>query len=139
MVGCGYLLGRRCYRAILRRPSTEMPSSQEVFGFLPTEYGGMKGRLEDIEISAIEHPLMGVSVTASHMDSRSATQFENFMPKKVSIEDVGKSRSHHRADPPRDGPETSAASPSGTPKNTPVQGRSVSSSPRLIPRAFLGR
>ena len=64
------------------------------FRFVPTEYGGMKGRIEDIEISAIEHPLKGVSVTATQFGGRSAAQFENFMPTEVAIEEVGKLFAH---------------------------------------------
>jgi hypothetical protein len=50
----------------------------------------MKGRVEDIEISAIDHLFRKVSVMATHLSKRTIAQFENFIPKECRIEMVGK-------------------------------------------------
>jgi hypothetical protein len=40
-------------------------------GFVPTALSGMDGRIEDIHIATIDHPILGVSVTATHIGGRS--------------------------------------------------------------------
>ncbi|MGD1095881.1 MAG: hypothetical protein ABSB35_28300 [Bryobacteraceae bacterium] len=59
-------------------------------GFVPSEFGGMKGRVEGIDISAIEDPLQGVCVAATHIGPRKASDFCNFISKECSLQMVGK-------------------------------------------------
>jgi hypothetical protein len=59
-------------------------------GFVPSEFGAMMGRVDGIDISAIEDPLRGVCVTATHIGPREASQFDSFIPKDCNLQMVGK-------------------------------------------------
>ena len=43
--------------------------------FQPSELGGMQGGIEEIKVTAIEHPLNGLCLTANHYDRRSVSAF----------------------------------------------------------------
>lgn len=49
-------------------------------GFRPTEYGAMRGRFEDIDLTAVEHPFNGLCLMGNHYDGRSASEFETYIP-----------------------------------------------------------
>lgn len=49
-------------------------------GFRPTEYGGMRSRFEDIDLTAVEHPFNGLCLMGNHCDGRSASEFETYIP-----------------------------------------------------------
>jgi hypothetical protein len=49
-------------------------------GFRPTDPGGMRGRLQDINIIAVPHPLKGLCLTGNHYNGRSMSEFEIFIP-----------------------------------------------------------
>ena len=49
-------------------------------GFLPTGMGGMRGRFEDIDIVAVEHPFNGLCLMGNQFDGRHACEFETFIP-----------------------------------------------------------
>jgi hypothetical protein len=55
-------------------------------GFLPTKFGGLTGMLDDIEITAIQHPFKGVSVTAQYISPREMCEVENFIPEQCTVE-----------------------------------------------------
>jgi hypothetical protein len=54
--------------------------------------GGVNGRVWCHQL--YQYPFNGVSVTSSHINARSATQFENFIPIEVTIEEVGNLFAH---------------------------------------------
>ena len=56
-------------------------------GFRPTEFGGLKGRFEDIDLVVVWHPFKGLCIMGNHFDGRSASEFETFIP--VDSDDQG--------------------------------------------------
>ena len=59
-------------------------------GFRPTEFGGMKGRFEDIDVVAVEHPFEGLCLMGSHVDGRCASEFETFIPVDTDFQGIAK-------------------------------------------------
>ena len=49
-------------------------------GFRPTGMGGMRGRFEDIDIVAVEHPFNGLCIMGNQFDGRHGCEFETFIP-----------------------------------------------------------
>src|ERR1035441_2145386 len=49
-------------------------------GFRPTGMGGMRGRFEDIDIAAVEHPFNGLCIMGNQFDGRQSCEFETFIP-----------------------------------------------------------
>ena len=63
-------------------------------GFRPTEHGGMRGKFEDIEIVAVDHPWKGLCLMGHHFDERSATEFETFIPVDADSQAIAKALIH---------------------------------------------
>lgn len=60
-------------------------------GFRPSgDFGAMRARVEDVEFDAIPHPLKGLSISVSHIDSRTATNYERFLPLDSDIQTIAK-------------------------------------------------
>lgn len=60
-------------------------------GFRPYgDFGAMRARVEDVEFDAIPHPLKGLSISVSHIDSRTATNYERFLPLDSDIQTIAK-------------------------------------------------
>lgn len=60
-------------------------------GFRPHgDFGAMRARVEDVEFDAIPHPLKGLSISVSHVDSRTATNYERFLPFDSDIQTIAK-------------------------------------------------
>ncbi len=50
--------------------------------------GAMKGCVGDVEVVAVEHPLKGVCLIVSHIGKREATQFERFIPRNLTQQQI---------------------------------------------------
>jgi hypothetical protein len=60
-------------------------------GFRPSgDFGAMRARVEDVEFDAIPHPLKGLSISVSHVNSRTATNYESFLPLDSDIQTIAK-------------------------------------------------
>ncbi|MGW4792399.1 hypothetical protein ACWEPC_08315 [Nonomuraea sp. NPDC004297] len=71
--------------------SSDWRETLKAIGFRP--YGGlgaMRARVEDVEFDAIPHPLKGLSISVSHVGSRTATSYERFLPLDSDIQTVAK-------------------------------------------------
>jgi hypothetical protein len=56
-------------------------------GFTPSDYG-MEARIGRIQLNATEHPLKGVAVFFTSVGRRAALQFETFVPKEATAEQI---------------------------------------------------
>ncbi len=66
----------------------------ELLRFEPTELGTMVGRVEDVEFSAVVHPLKGLVLITSHVGSREAAFLETVLPEDCSLQQIAKALSH---------------------------------------------
>jgi hypothetical protein len=48
----------------------------------------MRGRFEDIDIIAVEHPFNGLCLMGNHYDGRSASEFETFIPVDSNVQAI---------------------------------------------------
>jgi hypothetical protein len=56
-------------------------------GFTPSDYG-MEARIGRVQLNATEHPLKGVALFFTFVGQRTATQFETFVSKASTAEQI---------------------------------------------------
>jgi len=66
----------------------EIKEKLELLKFRGNALGGMDGRIEDVEFTAIEHPIKGVVFIVSHVGPREAVQFEFSIPVDSSLQHI---------------------------------------------------
>lgn len=59
-------------------------------GFRPTQFGGMRGRFEDIDVVAVVHPFEGLCIMWNQFDGRHACEFETFIPVDTDYQGIAK-------------------------------------------------
>ena len=63
-------------------------------GFRPSRMGGMRGRFEDIDIIAVEHPFNGLCLMRNQFDGRQACEFETFIPLDSGVQGIAAALVH---------------------------------------------
>jgi hypothetical protein len=56
-------------------------------GFAPSDYG-VEAHIGTVKLNATEHPLKGVALFFSRVGQRIGTQFETFVPKSFTSEEI---------------------------------------------------
>ncbi|MFI6295924.1 hypothetical protein ACIBEJ_30295 [Nonomuraea sp. NPDC050790] len=71
--------------------TTNWQDTLRAIGFRPYgDLGAMRARVEDVEFDAIPHPLKGLSISVTHIGSRTATSYEKFLPLDSDVQTVAK-------------------------------------------------
>src|ERR1035438_2469171 len=84
-------------------------------GFRPTGMGGMRGRFEDIDIVAVEHPFNGLCIMGNQFDGKQGCDFETFIPVDSDFQAIAAALVHihdlvHPKQAPIPPPDSRAAS-----------------------------
>ena len=71
---------------------SEVIKNIELMGFKPYgKYGAYRAFIKDVEYVVIEHPLKGLSMTATYISKRETGQIEIFLDRNSSMQDIAKS------------------------------------------------
>lgn len=68
--------------------SPETRSNLETLKFRAREPGAMIGRVEDVEILFVDHPINGLAMMVTHIAPRTMTQFEEFLPHAPTLQQL---------------------------------------------------
>ncbi len=66
----------------------ELRNKLESLKFEPHGVEAMKGRVDDVHYTAVVHPLKGLALLVTHRSSRSISEFEVFIPKNSSVQQI---------------------------------------------------